>query len=164
MYRVYQEFFKCKIYNVKKSELELYIESENQISIYITMRISSPEAMIELWKDMSQKARYILLYWELGAGKTHFVKGFIEWLGLDPYKVQSPTYTYFHDYEGKVLHVDMYRLENEQYFIQKWMLQQIQDYDYVLIERPKYTHLYADRYTSISIEKISETEREVKIA
>lgn len=127
------------------------------------MIISSPEAMIQLWKEMSQRSTHILLYGDLGAGKTHFVKWFVEGLGIDPYKVQSPTYTYFHDYDKKILHMDMYRLEDEKYFIEKWMLQHIDDYDYVLIERPKFTEKYADGYTKVMIEKISPTEREVTI-
>lgn len=127
------------------------------------MILTSPEAMIQFWKEMSQKATHILLYWELWAGKTHFVKGFVEWLWIDPYKVQSPTYTYFHDYDQKVLHFDMYRLEEEEYLIKKWMLQQIQDYDYVVIEWPKFEHLYAEWYTRIKIEKVWENEREVTI-
>ncbi len=127
------------------------------------MRITTPEAMIQLWRDVSQKATHVLLYGELWAGKTHFVKWFVEWLGIDPYKVQSPTYTYFHDYDGKVLHMDMYRLEDKDYFVQKWMLQHINDTDYVIIERPKFTELYADGYIIIEIEKVSENEREVTI-
>ena len=58
--------------------------------------------------------------------------------------------------------MDMYRLEDEDYLVKKGMVQQIQEYDYVIIERPKFTHLYADKgYTTIRIEKISDTEREV---
>ncbi len=127
------------------------------------MLISSPEAMIAFGKEMSTKATHILLYGELWAGKTHFVKWFVEWLWIDPYKVQSPTYTYFHNYDEKVLHMDMYRLEDKNYFIQKWMLQQIDEFNYVVIERPKFTELYTDWYTTIRINKVSDTEREVTI-
>ena len=119
--------------------------------------------MIQLGYEMSQKATHILLHGDLWAGKTHFVKWFVEGLWIDPYKVQSPTYTYFHDYDNKVLHMDMYRLEDKNYFIEKWFLQQISDFDYVVIEWPKFTDLYADWYTTIHIDKISETEREVTI-
>ncbi len=129
----------------------------------IKKNIYSPEAMIQFGRDMAQQATHILLYGDLGAGKTHFVKWFVETMGIDPYKVQSPTYTYFHDYEGKILHMDMYRLEDKNYFIEKWFLQQIADFDYVVIEWPKFTELYAEWYTIIHIDKISETEREITI-
>ena len=34
------------------------------------------------------------------------------------------------------------------------MLQQIQDFDYVVIEWPKFEHLYADEYMRVKIEKV----------
>lgn len=128
------------------------------------MLINSPEEMIDLGREVAQKgATHVLLYGELGAGKTHFVKWFVDGMWLDPYDVQSPTYTYFHDYDGTILHVDMYRLEDEQALIQKWILQQLQEYDIVLIEWPKFTSLYADDYTTIKIEKTSPAQRDVSI-
>ncbi len=51
---------------------------------------------------------------DLGAGKTHFVKGFVKGLGSNEL-VTSPTFTLLNVYEcGKVpvYHFDMYRLEN----------------------------------------------------
>ncbi len=51
---------------------------------------------------------------DLGAGKTHFVKGFTRGLGSDEL-VTSPTFTLLNVYEkGKVpvYHFDMYRLES----------------------------------------------------
>lgn len=134
------------------------------LSIFSRMLIKTPEEMIQLGREVAEKwATHVLLYGELWAGKTHFVKGFVEGKWLDPYDVQSPTYTYFHDYDGQILHVDMYRLEDEQSLVQKGILQQLQDYDMVLIERPRFTHLYADDYTIVKIEKTSPTERDVTI-
>ncbi|MEX0719077.1 MAG: tRNA (adenosine(37)-N6)-threonylcarbamoyltransferase complex ATPase subunit type 1 TsaE [Balneolaceae bacterium] len=53
---------------------------------------------------------------DLGAGKTHFVKGVASFFGIDPENVSSPTYTLIHEYEGKipVYHFDCYRLKSEQ--------------------------------------------------
>ena len=51
---------------------------------------------------------------DLGAGKTHFVKGFVKGLGSDEL-VTSPTFTLLNVYDkGRVpvYHFDMYRLEN----------------------------------------------------
>ena len=50
---------------------------------------------------------------DLGAGKTHFVKGLAAGLGA-PAEVTSPTFTLIHEYTGGSLplyHVDFYRLE-----------------------------------------------------
>jgi tRNA threonylcarbamoyladenosine biosynthesis protein TsaE len=56
----------------------------------------------------------ILLSGDLGAGKTAFVKGLAEGLGIDPADVTSPTFTLVHEHRGGRLpltHVDLYRLD-----------------------------------------------------
>jgi len=52
---------------------------------------------------------YCLLYGELGAGKTTFVKGFAKALGIDPTTVKSPTFSLIEDH-GAFVHADLYRL------------------------------------------------------
>ncbi len=57
----------------------------------------------------------VLLFGELGAGKTAFVRGFVQGVGIDPEEVSSPTFTVIHEYgRGRVYHVDLYRLEPDE--------------------------------------------------
>lgn len=72
---------------------------------------------IKLGEKMAKKIKrgtIILLHGDLGAGKTHFVKGLSKGL-KNRSQVTSPTFTIMNAYEGgrlPVYHFDMYRLNS----------------------------------------------------
>jgi tRNA threonylcarbamoyladenosine biosynthesis protein TsaE len=72
----------------------------------------------ELGRDLASglgAGSVVLLYGDLGAGKTAFVRGLAEGVGVTPDDVSSPTFTIMQEYRGgrvTLFHVDLYRLEN----------------------------------------------------
>ena len=67
----------------------------------------------DLAQSLSAPA-HILLYGDLGAGKTVFAKGLAEGFGItDVDEVSSPTFTLINQYAGRVriYHIDLYRIE-----------------------------------------------------
>lgn len=78
----------------------------------------TPEAMESLGREAAALVRpgaVIALIGGLGAGKTHWSKGFVSGLGSSA-AVTSPTFGLLHEYSGgriPVFHLDFYRLESE---------------------------------------------------
>ena len=60
----------------------------------------------------------ILLFGELGSGKTCFVQGLAEGFGLDPRRVHSPSFIMVNRYDcdPPLHHVDLYRLKEGEDF------------------------------------------------
>jgi tRNA threonylcarbamoyladenosine biosynthesis protein TsaE len=68
----------------------------------------------ELASDLSAGS-VVLLFGDLGAGKTAFVRGLAEGLGVATEEVSSPTFTIMQEYRGgrlPLFHVDLYRLND----------------------------------------------------
>jgi tRNA threonylcarbamoyladenosine biosynthesis protein TsaE len=91
----------------------------------------------------------VLLYGELGAGKTTFVRGFAAGLGVDPELVSSPTFTLVQEYVGHVhlQHVDLYRLEPGREIDELGLDEMVADGDVVIVE-------WADRLGPVDIPAI----------
>lgn len=59
----------------------------------------------------------LLLYGDLGSGKTVLARGVAAGLGIDPEQVQSPTFTLVREHSGdggRLVHLDLYRLAPEE--------------------------------------------------
>lgn len=72
----------------------------------------------------------LALYGELGSGKTQFVKGIAEGLGLSAASVRSPTYTILHTYtDGRcpLHHFDAYRVQTTDEFVELGFEEYVQD-------------------------------------
>lgn len=77
---------------------------------------SSPEQTRELGVRLGQLVQpgdFIGLVGDLGAGKTHLIRGVTEGVGVDLSQVASPTFAIVYPYEGgrvPLYHADLYRL------------------------------------------------------
>lgn len=63
----------------------------------------------------------VALYGNLGAGKTHLVKGICEGFGMPGEAVTSPTFTLVNEYAGAdfpIYHFDAYRIERVEEFFE----------------------------------------------
>lgn len=82
----------------------------------------SPQAMEQLGRAAAAGAgpgSVIALVGGLGAGKTHWTKGFVAGMG-SPAEVTSPTFGLVHEYPGgrlPVFHLDFYRLDSPEELI-----------------------------------------------
>ena len=75
----------------------------------------NPQQTFNLGKDLSQNLKagdVVAFYGDLGAGKTHFIKGVCSGLHVKE-TVVSPSFSIVNEYTGdyKVYHIDFYRLE-----------------------------------------------------
>ena len=77
----------------------------------------------------------ILFYGELGAGKTVFIRGICETLGIEKKVVRSPSFTLLNEYKGilPVAHVDLYRLEGDKNAVDSLSLGEYADKGFVLL-------------------------------
>ena len=102
---------------------------------------------------------------DLGAGKTHFVKGFVAAVGSSA-QVTSPTFTLIHEYSGgrcPVYHFDFYRLDSPDAVMRLGF----DDYAYgdgvCIIEwADRFPQLLPPNARMISIEIRGETERVIE--
>ncbi len=125
-------------------------------------KIPSPQHMLDFWTALAQEHKILLVHGELGAGKTLLTKGFAKGLKLNEQHVQSPTYAYLNVYGEKLLHIDMYRINHYEELVEKGIIDQINEYEHIVIERPKFIDkLPVKNWVIITIEKISETERTI---
>lgn len=83
----------------------------------ISMKNVSEEKISEVAKELAPilfAGSVILLYGDLGAGKTAFTRHLLSFLGGRSRDVTSPTFTIVNEYEAnlRVYHVDLFRLSD----------------------------------------------------
>ena len=82
---------------------------------FITHSVDETENYAEQLASNFVGGEVLLLCGELGAGKTHFVKGLAKGLGIDEV-ITSPTFALHNSYAGRLTlnHFDFYRIEDSE--------------------------------------------------
>ena len=106
----------------------------------------------------------IFFSWDLGAGKSTFIRHLIRsQLGDPKLIVRSPTYTYYQKY-GNIIHCDLYRLEDHDTWISIGGDEIARDpTSILLIEWPEIIAHDISPTKKIHIDILSDTERRVNI-
>lgn len=113
------------------------------------------------------KGRNIWLFTgDLGAGKTTMIQEILHYLGSED-KVTSPTFSLVNEYtipEGKVYHMDLYRLNDPVEALNIGLLEYIDSGSYCFIEWPEIaTTLFDDDSLKINIEILDLNERKINL-
>ncbi len=107
----------------------------------------------------------LLLYGDLGAGKTAFVRGLAEGLGIRRDEVSSPTFTLIQEYRGgrlPLFHVDLYRIDDPREF-DELGLEEIAEEGVLAIEWAAKYPLPPARAVRVSLAHAGESERRITI-
>ena len=124
----------------------------------------SPSDTVRIGENIgscSMAGDIFLLYGELGAGKTQFVKGLAKGLDVPDWEhVVSPSFTLLNTYTGRYgfCHVDLYRLENAD--VLELGIEEYLDGSVVAVEWAEKS-LWWDNTINVRIAVIGEEERRI---
>lgn len=134
---------------------------------FISHNVSETQKFAESFAKNLNGGETILLCGELGAGKTHFVKGLARALEIDDV-ITSPTFALHNAYCGKKLtlnHFDFYRIESSEevemlglneFFGEKGSVCAIEWSENIVDLLPK-------NCITVTIRKLSDSEREIVV-
>ena len=119
-------------------------------------------------KDSEENFTKILfLDGPLGVGKTQLSKFILACLGYESEKVFSPTFTICNRYEFDeklVLHIDLYRLDNEEEIYLAGLTDEIEDCDLAIIEwSEKFDRAIWGPGLKLKLDFVTETDRKIEI-
>ena len=132
---------------------------------------NSAEETIALGRTLAEMLappKLVLLRGDLGAGKTTLVKGIAAaFEGAAEEDVTSPTFTLVHEYRGpraNLYHIDLYRIDTQRE-LETLALDDLRTKDSVLLIEwgEKFPRLLRERDVEISLERVSENGRKIKI-
>lgn len=126
--------------------------------------VGETELIAESFSKQIREGDVVCLKGDLGAGKTHFVRGFVKGFGLQSNIVSSPTFTIINEYDGKlpVYHFDCYRLDHYSEALEIGAEEYFYGNGVCIIEWPeKILEILPDHTIDIKITVTGKEEREI---
>ena len=135
----------------------------------------SPEETLQLGKSLGNSliaGDIVLLFGDLGAGKTHLTQGICYGLELDNESyIRSPTFTLINEYQARlpIYHIDLYRIDNPEEIYSLGLEEILYNQGVTIIEwaeklrspkNPENFILNIQERIEINIQIISDSERE----
>ncbi|GFZ85228.1 tRNA (adenosine(37)-N6)-threonylcarbamoyltransferase complex ATPase subunit type 1 TsaE [Aquaticitalea lipolytica] len=116
-------------------------------------------------KQLTSKT--ILMYGDMGVGKTTFIKSFVKALKSDD-DVTSPTFSIVNEYvtpSDKVFHFDLYRIKDENEALQFGIEDYLYSNNWIIIEWPdRIENLYPNNANTITITQNKDNSRTLKLS
>lgn len=135
---------------------EFFVGSESELKEWIPLFFANLEGKTKL-----------AIKGDLGAGKTTMIKYLCRYLGVRE-QVVSPTFSLVNEYstdsDGKVFHIDLYRLETMEDALQIGIEEYLDSEAFVFIEWPQLIDtLLGDDFIWVEIEALNEQGRKIVI-
>ena len=128
---------------------------------------SETEAIAAEFAQTLRGGECIALHGDMGAGKTHFVRGMVRGLGGAERSVSSPTYVLLNVYDTgrlKVFHLDAYRVAGADDFEAIGFVELLEQGGVVAVEWPeRVTELLPSRSISVTLGPTGKNARRIEI-
>jgi tRNA threonylcarbamoyladenosine biosynthesis protein TsaE len=132
--------------------------------VHISQSEEETEALGRALAARLEPGDVVLLSGNLGSGKTTFVRGMAEGIGVASREVSSPTFTLVHEYRGgrvPLFHADLYRLERVA--LDELGLEELRGEGVLVIEWPDRLDYKVQAATTVRLHWVSETARRIHI-
>lgn len=131
------------------------------------MKSHSVEETLVIARDYAKSVKsgdVICLTGTLGAGKTHFVKGFVQGFGISGEEVNSPTFAIINEYYGRlpIYHFDCYRLKHSEEALEIGAEEYLYGEGVCIVEWPdRISEILPPHIKQITIQTTGPEEREI---
>lgn len=130
-----------------------------------TRSVHETERFARQLAETLRPGNLVLLFGDLGSGKTAFVRGLADGLGAEPDEVSSPTFTLVQEHRGRcrLQHVDLYRVqpgaEVDELGLDEFMARG----DVVVVEWADRLEDVPDHATVVTISDLGGDRRQIKV-